>query len=99
MNTESVGDTLRVLGLGRLSGGNGLYFKETVKVRLTEEHRVVEVDCSNVSFIDSEGLGALVSIHKVLSLRQGRLRLVHLRPMVRQFLELVQLERIFEIAP
>ena len=45
----------------------------------------------------STGLGALVSAHKVVAARGGRVRLVHVQPAVRQLLELLKFQELFEI--
>ncbi len=97
MKTETHGDVLRVTGLDRLTSTNCTYFKEMVKVKLTDQHRVVELDCSTIDFIDSDGIGALVSARKLVALRQGIVRLVGVSPMVWQLCELLKLREIFEI--
>ena len=99
MKTETIDTVLRVLDLQQLSGTNSAYFKELVRARLPPEHLAVEVDCSKIAFIDSKGLGALVALYKDLKSREGIVRLLNLQPAVRQFLELVQLQKIFEMVP
>jgi anti-sigma B factor antagonist len=97
MKTESNADTLVVSGLQRLTGTNCALFKELIRANLADHHRTVEVDCTEVQFMDSEGLGALISIHKLIAPRQGGVRLSHAQPMVRQLLDLLHFQRIFEI--
>ncbi len=97
MRTLSEGSVLRVLDLDRLSGTNSTHFKELVKAQITDAHRVVEVDFSAVRSIDSEGLGALISIYKVLAPREGRVRLLKPQAMILEFLKLVQFERIVDV--
>lgn len=97
MKTQSGEDTLFVQELDRLSALNSRFFKEGVAAMLEAKHRHVEIDCSKVKFIDSEGLGALVSVHKLVGPRNGVVRLTRVQPMVRQFLELVNFQRILEI--
>ena len=52
---------------------------------------------SRTRFLDSSGLGALISIHKTLCSRQGVVRIVNPTPQVQQILELTRMHRIFEI--
>jgi anti-anti-sigma factor len=99
METQIQGEVVRVLGLERLSSANSSQFKDFVKSRLSPAHRIVEVDLGGVTFLDSEGLGALISVRRTVSELQGRIRLLNPQPMVRQLLDLVQFHRIFDIVP
>jgi anti-sigma B factor antagonist len=60
------------------------------------QHRVI-VDLGDVDFIDSSGLGALVSALKTLKLLKGDgdVRLANLRPPVVSLLEIIRLHRVF----
>jgi len=55
------------------------------------------IDLSEVRFVDSSGLGALVSGFKNASARDGSLKLCSLQPQVRSMFELTRLHRVFEI--
>ena len=57
------------------------------------------VDLSDVRFVDSSGLGALVSGFKNASARTGNLKLCGLQPQVKSMFELTRLHRVFEIFP
>lgn len=57
------------------------------------------IDLSGVSFIDSSGLGALLSGYKNANLRSGSFVLVGLQPRVQSMFELTRLHRVFEIFP
>jgi len=59
---------------------------------------LVIVDLTKVRFIDSSGLGALLSAQRYLGTRGGELRLCALTPQVRTLFELVRLYRVFDIA-
>src|SRR5688500_10663844 len=64
------------------------------------EHHVI-VDLAGVDFIDSSGLGALVSALKTLKLlkRAGDIRLANLQPPVVALLEIIRLHRVFASYP
>lgn len=66
-------------------------------LRLVGEAADVVVDLSGVEFLDSAGVGVLVGLFKHARLRGGRARFCGLTPGVRSVLELIQLDRIFEI--
>jgi len=64
------------------------------------QHRVI-VDLGDVTFIDSSGLGALVSALKTLKMlkRDGDIRLANVRPPVVALLEIIRLHRVFSSYP
>lgn len=67
---------------------------------LFEEGKVnIVINLSEVRFIDSSGLGALVSGYKNASARNGNLKLCSLQPQVKSMFELTRLHRVFEIFP
>ena len=97
LRTNTENETLSVSGLDRLTATNSALFKDLVKVRLGDKLRFVEVDCTNVKLLDSTGLGALVSVHKVVAPRNGKVRLNNVQPNVREILELLKFQELFEI--
>jgi anti-anti-sigma factor len=99
MKTQSNNDVLSVSDLDRLTSTNSKYFKETVGALIEEKHRHVEIDCSALKYMDSEGLGALIWANKLVALRNGAVRLNRVQPMIRQLLELVKFQQLIEINP
>ena len=61
--------------------------------------RTVRVDCSNVTFIDSTGLGVLVLATKRAIDREVRLVLHRPSARVRQLLELTGLDKVLDVEP
>ena len=57
------------------------------------------IDLKDVRFIDSSGLGSLVSGFKNAISHQGNLKLSSLQPQVKSMFELTRLHRVFEIFP
>ncbi|MDD3800704.1 MAG: STAS domain-containing protein [Desulfuromonas thiophila] len=69
-------------------------------LNLFEEGKVnVIIDLAAVRFIDSSGLGALVSGFKNASSRNGGVKLCGLQTQVKSMFELTRLHRVFEIFP
>lgn len=82
---------------GRLDLASGSTLKEYVK-RLAEKNITsVHLNLADVEFINSSGLGALVSIMKEIRLLKGRLTLSNLASYVQEIFEITQLSHIFEI--
>ena len=54
---------------------------------------------SQCDFIDSTGLGALVSIYKKCAEKGGSIKLKSLKPEVEKLFKLTRLDKVFEIHP
>ncbi|MDQ7906295.1 STAS domain-containing protein [Phytohabitans sp. ZYX-F-186] len=59
----------------------------------------VVLDLRDVSFVDSTGLGLLLSVHDRAMAEGGWLRLAALNPLVRRLLQTTELERRFHVYP
>jgi anti-sigma B factor antagonist len=64
---------------------------------IDQGHRQLVVDLKDVTFIDSSGLGALVSALKTIKRTSGSgdVRLARLQPPVVSLLEIIRLNRVF----
>lgn len=58
----------------------------------------VDIDFSSVDFIDSSGIGALLSVQKRLSSDSQPIRLLKAKPNVVSVIELLRLHRVFSIS-
>ena len=92
------GDTLNVGGVKELSAANANAFRDQVRGSLADRLKNIDIDLSQTMFLDSCGLGALISLHKTACTRSGAVRLLNPTPPVQQILELTRLHRVFEIA-
>lgn len=94
--TESNG--VAVLSVqGRLDLSSGSSLKEQIKQLFNDDKSNVHLNLSDVEFINSSGLGSLVSIMKETRLRKGRLTLSNLASYVQEIFDITQLSHIFEI--
>lgn len=98
MKVQNNGDTITITGIKELGAANSNSFRDQVRAAMTEVNRVIEIDLSQTMFLDSCGLGALISLHKTTCSRNGMVRLINPTPPVQQILELTRMHRIFEIA-
>ncbi len=87
----------------KLSGRLDLLVAADVKQRLAqvvnEGFRLIVVDMSEVSFVDSSGLGALIGGLKAARLAGGDLRLASPGPQAQAMLELTTLHRVLKPYP
>jgi|SRR5579859_6786704 len=97
MKIELLGTTMRVSAVEQLGAINANEFRNWVRKALADETRNIEIDLSHMTYLDSCGLGALVTLHKAACSRAGKLRLLAPQPPVQQILELTRLDRVFEV--
>jgi anti-sigma B factor antagonist len=97
MELKVQGDTLAIGGVEELSAVNATRFRDEVRGAMSDGLRNIEIDLSRAAFLDSCGLGALISLHKTACGRKGGVRLVNPARPVQQILELTRMHRIFEI--
>lgn len=97
MNITPNDTTLTVSGFRELTAGNAADVKDQIRTRLVAPLTGIDIDCAALEFLDSSGLGALISLQKLALERGGRLRLLKPGPAVMQVLELTRLHRVFEI--
>ncbi len=83
----------------RLDAHNSGDLKALLLETFQQGHKNILIDLKDVRFIDSSGLGALVSGFKNAISNQGGLKLSSLQTQVRSMFELTRLHRVFEIFP
>jgi anti-sigma B factor antagonist len=83
---------------GQLIVGNRQELKDLVQAALERGERRILIDFSRTGYIDSSGLGALVSISKRIRESGGELRLSGLNEDLRSLFELTKLDTLFAIA-
>lgn len=70
-------------------------FKKRIGARVEQGERLLAIDLSRVTFIDSGGLGALLSLVRQVE-EGGRVVLCGCTPPVQQVLRLTRLDRVFD---
>ena len=84
---------------GQLIVGNRQELKTAVQEALEHGERRFVIDFSRTGYIDSSGLGALVSLSKKVREVQGELRMAGLNEDLRDLFELTKLDTLFLISP
>src|SRR6185295_18955458 len=80
MKFEVRGETLTVVEVRELRAENFQDFRERVRAAMPAKLRNIEIDLSQTSFLDSCGLGALISLRKTAKSRNGKVRLLYPNP-------------------
>jgi anti-anti-sigma factor len=83
---------------GQLVVGNRQELKQRILDEVEAGARKVLIDFAGTGYIDSSGLGVLVSLAKRLREEGGELRLANLNDDLRSLFELTKLDTLFPIA-
>src|ERR1051325_433031 len=99
MNIQLHDDTLRISGMKELAAANAQALVEQVCATWPSRLHAIEIDLSETGYVDSCGVGALVSLLKTARNHNGgvSIRLLHPTRPVEQIFELTRLHRVFEI--
>lgn len=92
------GDALVISVEGQLIVANRQELKQQVMDSLTDGDRRFVIDFSETGYIDSSGLGVLVSVSKKIREMGGALRLSGLNEDLRVLFELTKLDTLFDIS-
>ena len=79
-----------------LDAGNVKAFKDAMQP-IMDGHKAVLIDMSQLNFVDSSGLGALLSCLRTMNNKDGQLKLFAMTKPVQALFELVRMHRIFSI--
>jgi anti-sigma B factor antagonist len=83
---------------GQLIVGNRQELKQKVLQELENGERKFLIDFDRTGYIDSSGLGVLVSLSKKIREQGGELRLANLNEDLRTLFELTKLDTLFQIS-
>jgi anti-sigma B factor antagonist len=96
---ESDGTLVLTIMAKTLTSTDAAEFRETAKSAIVSSAGRVAVDCSQLEFIDSSGVGALLHVNNLLPEARRPVRLTKVGPKVLATLELMRVHRQFELDP
>ncbi len=94
--TEFDGDLLVRVGEDRIDAAAAVQFRDAMRTLSARGHRRLVLDLSQVTFVDSSGLGAIVGAMKHLGADRD-LELAALAPPVARVFRLTRLDEVFRI--
>ena len=99
--TDRMVDGVAVVGIeGRIVlGEESNALREKVKTLLSSGQKKIVLNMTNVSYIDSSGLGALVASHTSAKAQGANLRLANLGSKFQEILQVTKLVTVFEVFP
>jgi anti-sigma B factor antagonist len=95
LSTEKTAEETIVHGSGRITSATSDSLQSTIRGLIPGAKRIV-LDLTEVNYIDSSGLGALVSVYLAASRAQCVLELANPKPRIRDLFELSKLTAVFE---
>jgi anti-anti-sigma factor len=99
---EKVGkaqDILAVVVSGSLDESNGNYLLDCVKEEVLDGRKKLILDCSQLTYISSLGLGVLARVHSRMKKIGGDVKLAGVHGTVATLLNIVQFGRLFHFYP
>lgn len=97
MTSRQVGDVTVVDAAGRITLGEGAStFREKVRELAGEGHKKILLNLGEVSYIDSSGIGEMVSGFTTVTNNGGQLKLLGLSKRVKDLLQITKLYTVFE---
>jgi anti-sigma B factor antagonist len=93
------GDIVAVILSGALDESNCDYLLDCVAEEILEHRKKLILDCGQLTFISSMGLGMLVRVNSRMKKLGGDVKLAAVQSSVAQVLSVVGLNRIFQIYP
>lgn len=98
LTTRQVGDVTVVDAEGRITLGEGASaFRDLIKDLVGKGNKKVLVNLGEVSYIDSSGIGELVSGYTTTSNSGGNMKLLNLNKRVKDLLQITKLYTVFEV--
>ncbi len=83
---------------GRITLGEGsALLRSTIRELLEQQRLKVLVNLGDINYIDSSGIGELVSAYTTVKNRGGELKLLHLTKKVHDLLQITKLFTVFEV--
>jgi anti-sigma B factor antagonist len=98
LTTRQVGDVTVIDATGRITLGEGAsHFRDTIRDLATKGDKKLLVNLSDVSYIDSSGIGEMVSGFTTVTNHGGQLKLLGLTKRVKDLLQITKLYTVFEV--
>ncbi len=97
LTSRRVGDVTVVDAAGRITLGEGAStFREKIRELVGQGEKKILLNLSEVSYIDSSGIGEMVSGFTTVTNNGGQLKLVGLSKRVKDLLQITKLYTVFE---
>lgn len=98
LTTRQVGDVTVIDAVGRITLGDGASaFRDTIRSLTAAGQKKLLLNLAEVSYIDSSGIGEMVSGFTTVANQGGVLKLLNLNKRVKDLLQITKLYTVFEV--
>jgi anti-sigma B factor antagonist len=98
LSTRQVGNVTVIDVAGRITLGEGSSaLRETLRDLVTKNQNKILLNLADVTYIDSSGIGELVSGYTTVTNTGGSLKLLNLNKRVKDLLQITKLYTVFEV--
>ncbi len=98
LTTRQVGDVTVVDAVGRITLGEGAStFRDAIRDLASSGHKKILLNLGEVSYIDSSGIGEMVSGFTTVANQGGNVKLLNLTKRVKDLLQITKLYTVFEV--
>ena len=98
LNTRQIGDVSVVAVAGRITLGEGSSaLRDTLREMVSKGQKKVLLNLGEVSYIDSSGIGELVSSFTTVTNGGWQLKLLNLTKRVKDLLQITKLYTVFDV--
>jgi len=98
LNTRQVGDVNVVDVAGRITLGEGsTALRDSLRDMVSKGQKKILLNLAEVSYIDSSGIGELVSGFTTVANQGGQLKLLSLTKRVKDLLQITKLYTVFDV--
>ena len=98
LTTRQVGDVTVIDAAGRITLGEAAStFRDKIRALVAEGQKKILVNLAEVSYIDSSGIGELVSGFTTVTNGGGQLKLVGLSKRIKDLLQITKLYTVFVV--
>ena len=98
LNTRRANGVTVVDVAGRVTLGDGsTELRDAIRALVSEGQKQILLNLAELTYLDSSGIGVLVSSFATLRSQQGQLKLMHLTGRVKDLLLITKLYTVFEV--
>jgi len=98
LNTRQVGDVTVMDVAGRITLGEGSSaMRDALREMVTKGQKKILLNLADVSYIDSSGIGELVSGFTTVANAGGQLKMLNLNKRVKDLLQITKLYTVFDV--
>lgn len=98
LTTRQVGDVTVIDASGRITLGEGSStFRDAIREMTAKGNKKLLLNLADVSYIDSSGIGEMVSGFTSVTNQGGQLKLLNLTKRVKDLLQITKLYTVFEV--